>query len=129
MWAPAAQLLTAANINAVLALKRLGYNVLSAGGPDEALALVRSLTERIDLLLTDVVMPGNTGPHLANEMARVLPGVRVVFMSGYTDDAIALCEILDSGVFYIAKPFTARSLGETVRKALGARAAAGQQTG
>lgn len=100
------------------ALKKFGYNVYSAGRPDEALAWVQSFTEPIQLLVTDVVMPGMTGRQLANQMVGLIPGLRVLFMSGYTDDAIAHHGVLDSGVAYLAKPFTADSLGQKVRETL-----------
>jgi signal transduction histidine kinase/ActR/RegA family two-component response regulator len=105
----------------VKALKKLGYKVHSASRPDEALALAQSFPEPIHLLLTDVVMPGMTGRDLADRMAKLLPGLPILFMSGYTDDAIVQYGVLDPGVAYIAKPFTADSLGQKVRETLGAR--------
>ena len=106
----------------VTALKKLGYKVHSASRPDEALALAQSFPEPIHLLLTDVVMPGMTGRELADRMVKLLPGLPVLFMSGYTDDAIVQYGVLDPGVAYIAKPFTADSLGQKVRETLGVQA-------
>jgi CheY-like chemotaxis protein len=105
----------------VVALKKLGYNVHSASRPDEALALAQSFPEPIHLLLTDVVMPGMTGRDLADRMVTLLPGLPVLFMSGYTDDAIVQYGVLDPGVAYIAKPFTADSLGQKIRETLSAQ--------
>lgn len=103
------------------ALKKLGYNVFSAARPEEALVWARSFTEPIQLLVTDVVMPGMTGRQLATEMVNLLPTLHVLFMSGYTDDAIGHQGVLDPGVAYLAKPFTANSLGRKVRETLGPR--------
>jgi CheY-like chemotaxis protein len=82
----------------VKALKKLGYKVHSASRPDEALALAQSFPEPIHLLLTDVVMPGMTGRDLADRMVKLLPGLPVLFMSGYTDDAIVQYGVLDPGL-------------------------------
>jgi CheY-like chemotaxis protein len=99
-------------------LKRRGYTVLEA--PDGAAALRRAAEHRgpIALLLTDVVMPGMSGRDLARQLGAVRPDLRVLFMSGYTDDAIVRHGVLEPGVMYLQKPFTPDSLGRKVREAL-----------
>jgi len=99
-------------------LIRLGYRVLSAGCGDEALGIARRTTEPIDLLLTDVVMPDMGGRDLVARFARVRPGVKVLFMSGYTDDAILQHGVLDEGTAFLHKPFTHERLSAAVRSAL-----------
>jgi CheY-like chemotaxis protein len=108
----------------VVALKKLGYKVHSASQPDEALALAQSFPKPIHLLLTDVVMPGMTGREMADRMTKLRPGLPVLFMSGYTDDAIVQYGVLEPGVAYIAKPFTTDSLGQKVRETIGPRSVA-----
>ena len=103
----------------VVTLKKFGYNVHSAGMPEEALSLVQSLAEPIHLLVTDVVMPGMNGSHLAEHIRKLRPGLHVLFMSGYTDDIIAHNGVIDAAAACIEKPFTADSLGAKVREMLG----------
>lgn len=98
-------------------LSDLGYRVLSAGSGGEAIDLVKS--ERIDLLFTDVVLPdGMNGRHVADAVASIQPGVKVLFTTGYTANAIVHNGRLDAGVELIGKPFSAPSLGVRVRKLL-----------
>jgi two-component system, cell cycle sensor histidine kinase and response regulator CckA len=99
-------------------LDRLGYTTLGAPSPADALRIAASLPERVDLLITDVIMPGMNGRELANAMAERHPGLRRLFMSGYTADVIAPHGVLDESVHFLQKPFSLRSLGEAVRKAL-----------
>jgi two-component system, cell cycle sensor histidine kinase and response regulator CckA len=103
---------------AVTVLERYGYRVLSAAGGEEAIALSNSFAGTIHLLLTDVVMPGMNGHVLAKKLSAER-GLRVLFMSGYTENAIAHRGVLDAGVDYIQKPFTPESLAEKVREVLG----------
>jgi CheY-like chemotaxis protein len=105
---------------AVTALERCGYRVLSAAGGEEALALAKGFEGTIHLLLTDMVMPGMNGRVLANQLAAERP-LRVLFMSGYTENAIAHRGILDPGVDYIQKPFTPESLAEKVQEVLASK--------
>jgi PAS domain S-box-containing protein len=95
-----------------------GYQVLPAGGADAALALARSHPARIDLVLTDVVMPGTNGRVLADALVAARPGLRVLFMSGYTDDVIAHRGVLEPGTLLLEKPFTVLGLLRRVREAL-----------
>jgi CheY-like chemotaxis protein len=105
---------------ALVALQRYGYTVYSAGSGDEAIAFCRQFTEPLHLILTDVVMAGMNGPELAKEMATLRPGLRVLFMSGYTDNVISHQGVLPADVAYVQKPFTAESLAEKIRAALDA---------
>ena len=95
-----------------------GYNVLSAASPAEALALSRRHLDRIDLLLTDVVMPGMNGRVLADHLTAERPEMKVVFMSGYTDDTIVHQGVLDPDVLFLEKPASPEALLQLIRTAL-----------
>ena len=99
-------------------LERLGYTVLVAGSPGEAVRLAQEHTGRIDLLLTDVVMPEMNGRDLAKNLLSIYPDIRRLFMSGYTANVIAHHGVLDQGVHFINKPFSMKVLGEKLREAL-----------
>jgi two-component system cell cycle sensor histidine kinase/response regulator CckA len=98
-------------------LERLGYKVLVAAGADRALQLFEEHPS-IDLLLTDVVMPGGNGAELAKRLVERRPALRVVYMSGYTDDAIVHHGVLDPGIAFLHKPFTSDTLAHKIREAL-----------
>ena len=100
------------------ALSVSGYEVLVAETPRAAIALCRSHQSRIDLLLTDVVMPGISGPELATQVTAIRPELKVLYMSGYTAQAIVHQGELDADTFFIQKPFTPSSLSAKVREAL-----------
>jgi two-component system cell cycle sensor histidine kinase/response regulator CckA len=100
------------------ALARHGYTVLEAGDAAEALRAAAAHPEGLDLLLTDVVMPGMSGRELAQEIVRRWPASRVLYMSGYGDDLLAPHGVLDAGVALLQKPFTPRQLLQKVRLAL-----------
>jgi PAS domain S-box-containing protein len=100
-------------------LERHGYTVLTARSGPDALALAQQRPGPIHLLITDVVMPGMSGRELAEKMAQLRPELRVLFMSGYTDDAIVQHGILDRGTALLQKPFTRASLAAKVRESLG----------
>lgn len=100
-------------------LSRRGHLVLAATGPAEALDLCRDHDGGIDLLLTDVRMPGGSGTELAAQAARLRPGLPVLFMSGLYD---ARDEELGEQARVVAKPFTPASLAEAVDDALSAAA-------
>ncbi|MBE0603668.1 MAG: response regulator, partial [Deltaproteobacteria bacterium] len=102
-------------------LERLGYTVLAAGGKDQALRMVGEHGDDIDLLLTDVVMPEMDGKELSERILAIKPGLKRLYMSGYTEDVIARQGILDEGVKFISKPFTVKDLAAKVREALGQR--------
>ncbi|MES1189188.1 MAG: ATP-binding protein [Myxococcales bacterium] len=101
-------------------LERGGYAVLTAAGPEEALSICESSLMRIDLLLTDVVMPQMNGRELAERIRALRPTIKTLFMSGYTDDAILRHGVLDEGVPFLQKPVTPSSLKRKVRETLDA---------
>jgi PAS domain S-box-containing protein len=99
-------------------LEGLGYRVLAAGVPGEAVALSREQTGEIHLLLTDVVMPGMNGKDLADRLRSSYPNMGCLFMSGYSADVIAHRGILDEGINFIKKPFSEQRLSIQVREVL-----------
>jgi PAS domain S-box-containing protein len=100
-------------------LERAGYQVLDAADPREAEEVFRQHTDRIDLLVTDVIMPGSSGPALFGRLSVERPNLRVLYMSGYTDDAIVQHAGLPANMVFLQKPFTAHGLMCKVREALG----------
>ncbi len=100
------------------ALEAAHYRVLVAADGDEALLTSARHPGEIDLVLTDVVMPRMSGGALGAEVAKQRPNLKVLYMSGYTDDAIANHGVLDPGTKFLAKPFTAPELVRKVREAL-----------
>jgi len=105
---------------AVRTLSSLGYRVLEAATAEAALDLFGSNLPQLDLLVTDVVMPGLDGRRLSEQVARRLPGLRVLFVSGYTDDAVVRYGVLRENVSFLSKPFTPEMLGRKVRQVLDA---------
>ena len=101
-------------------LEQNGYRVLAAANGEEALRIADQKRERIDLLLTDVIMPGLNGRALAERVAPLQPGVKVLYMSGYTDSTIADQGVLESGTYLLHKPFTEETLIQKVREVLDA---------
>ncbi len=99
-------------------LTRLGYTVVAAATPGEAIRLANEYNGRIDLIITDVVMPEMNGRELAENLSSHYPDLKLLFMSGYTASVIAHHGVLDEGVHFIQKPFSARDLAAKVRKAL-----------
>jgi signal transduction histidine kinase len=102
-------------------LRGAGYTVLEAASPGEALLVAERHAGGIDLLLSDVVMPGMNGRELAERLARSRPGISVLFMSGYADAAVVHLGVLPPAAILIAKPFTPRALAARVRAILDAR--------
>ncbi len=100
-------------------LARQGYRILDAGSAADALALAGEMEAPIDLLLTDIVMPQMNGLELAEKIGTVRPGIKILFMSGYTDSAIVTHRILTSDTPFIQKPFAASALYSKVREVLG----------
>jgi len=100
-------------------LERNGYKVVEAPDGPAALALVDGKRgDEIDLLLTDVVMPGMSGRELADQLTARCPKLRVLYMSGYTDDAIVRHGMLEPGLAYLEKPFRSAGLLRKVRETL-----------
>jgi CheY-like chemotaxis protein len=108
----------AVRLLARLALQRSGYTVLEAGNSQEAILIAQDYADPIDLLLSDVIMPESAGAPLIERLRSARPGLRVLFMSGYTDDAILHHGVLDEGMPFLAKPFTPHSLAQKVREVL-----------
>jgi two-component system cell cycle sensor histidine kinase/response regulator CckA len=100
-------------------LEQLGYRMLTASNGKEAIALVEGYSGRIDLLITDVVMPGLHGPELAEALLALRPGLKVIFISGYASGSIAPGGILKPGTVLVNKPFTIRALTAKLREVLG----------
>jgi PAS domain S-box-containing protein len=100
------------------ALMSLGYQVIAAATPGDALRLATSHPEPIHVLLTDVVMPEMNGRDLARRVMSLHPTLTCVFMSGYTADVIAHRGVLDDGVFFIQKPFSISALAAKMREAV-----------
>jgi two-component system cell cycle sensor histidine kinase/response regulator CckA len=94
-------------------LESWGYRVIEAHSGPEALGVFDERAQEIHLLLTDVIMPQMTGPELANELSRRKPELRIIFMSGYTDE-----ENLQRGSAFLPKPFNPASLARVVRQQL-----------
>jgi CheY-like chemotaxis protein len=101
-----------------LFLGDLGYTVLTAATPAEALAAAGAHPGPLHLLLTDVVLPEMTGRALAERLTALYPGLRVLYMSGYTADVIAHQGVLEEGLAFLQKPFTKVALGAKVRAVL-----------
>jgi PAS domain S-box-containing protein len=99
-------------------LEQGGYTVLDAASAEEALGICGERDHEIHLLLTDVVLPRMGGPRLADRLQELCPGLKVVFMSGYTDNAIVHHGVLDPGVEFLEKPISPRALLEKIRKVL-----------
>jgi len=98
-------------------LQAAGYRVLKARNATEAIKVFRRAQETIDLLLTDVVLPGKNGCSLSDELEVECPGLRTIFVSGYPENAVNL-RGKTMRAFYLAKPFSVDSLIQTVRQAL-----------
>jgi len=101
-------------------LEMAGYTVLEAARGGDALRLCHDSARPIDLLLTDVVMPQMSGPDLARQVLELRPGTKVVYMSGYTDDALGHHGVLEADIVLLPKPFTPESLMQHLRLALDA---------
>jgi two-component system, cell cycle sensor histidine kinase and response regulator CckA len=100
------------------ALERQGYTVLAAANGEEAIKTVGTYCGVIDLLMTDVILPGMNGMVLSRAIEKIRPSIRVLFNSGYAEDAIVAQGVLNEGLHFIGKPFSALALARKVREAL-----------
>lgn len=101
-----------------LMLEKLGYSVIGASNPGEAIELARNYTDEIHLLITDVIMPDMNGRDLAKNILSHYPKSKCLFMSGYTANVIAHHGVLDEGVNFIQKPFSIKALGAKLKGVL-----------
>jgi two-component system cell cycle sensor histidine kinase/response regulator CckA len=99
-------------------LERQGYVVLLAASGPEALDASRAYDAKIDLVISDAVMPGMTGAEVVRRLQEERPGLKALFMSGYTDDEILRRGILSSATAFIQKPFTVQDFSRAAREAL-----------
>ena len=109
-------------------LQAKGYTVLVADSGDEALSVIEHHPHPIHLMITDVVMPGMSGPKLAERLTTIAPHMKVLYMSGYTDDVVLRHGILDAGMPFINKPFAAEDLATLIRRILDGPAATQSET-
>ena len=98
-------------------LERQGYHVIEAQHAEDSLKLAQ-FTDRIDLMVSDVIMPEMNGRQVFNRLREIRPDLKALFMSGYTEDIIAHQGILDKGLHFISKPFSEVTLSRKVREAL-----------
>ncbi|MCX7965007.1 MAG: response regulator, partial [Syntrophorhabdaceae bacterium] len=99
-------------------LEELGYKVISASTPFEAINQFKLHKDEIDLLITDVIMPEMNGKELSKMLLSIKPDLKCLFMSGYTNNAIIHNGIVESGISYIQKPFTLHELSVKVRETI-----------
>ena len=99
-------------------LEEFGYKVITALSPSDAILLCSSYREKINLLLTDVIMPLMNGKELKTRIEKIRPGIKTVFMSGYTANVITEGGILKEGIEFIQKPFTPQILAKKIRDVL-----------
>jgi two-component system cell cycle sensor histidine kinase/response regulator CckA len=99
-------------------LRRSGYQTIEARDPHDAIAICERYTKPIHLLLTDVVMPHMSGPELARRLAELRPDLRVLCMSGYTDDSVVRHGVLEGAIAYLQKPITPETLTRKVREVM-----------
>ena len=98
------------------ALKSLKYNIVEASNGVEALDLIKQRHDlKIDLLITDVIMPEMGGKELAEEIVKIVPGIKILFTSGYTDNHIVRSGRLDNGINFLQKPFTIKDISKKIR--------------
>jgi two-component system cell cycle sensor histidine kinase/response regulator CckA len=101
------------------ALRNKGYKVIEAKSGEAALDLIRNADKQVDLLITDVVMPRMDGPGLVREVREIHPQMKVIFISGYTEDAFRQRLGSDSGIDFLPKPFSLKQLATKVRDVIG----------
>jgi CheY-like chemotaxis protein len=99
-------------------LEGYGYKVMEAASAEQAIETARIFPGPIDLLLTDVIMPGMSGRQLAESILSKRPKTRIVYMTGYTDDMVVQHKVLEPGVMLLQKPFSKFELARKVRSVL-----------
>lgn len=99
-------------------LEEIGYTVIQAQSPEEAISICERDNQKIDLILTDVVMPGMNGRKMVDRIWLIRPNLKVLFMSGYTSDIVAQRGIIEEGMYYIQKPLGMNRLNEKIRGVL-----------
>ncbi len=102
----------------ILMLEQLGYSVIPADTPNRAISIVQEESSKIDLFITDVIMPEMNGRELANILSGICPSIKQLFMSGYTANVIAHQGVLEKGVNFLHKPFTLKELATKIREVL-----------
>lgn len=110
---------------ALAMLKNLGYRVIEARDGEEALMLADRHGGKIDLLMTDIVMPGINGRELSERLTRAYPAMKTLFTSGYTEDVIVRHGVIDSQLNFIGKPYSLQGIARKIREALGSGTSAG----
>jgi CheY-like chemotaxis protein len=103
-------------------LNQLGYTVIPAADGKQGIEIAKAHSGRIDLLLTDMVMPNMSGRQLAEMVKAIHPETAIVFMSGYTEDTVVHQGVLQPGVEFLSKPFSRESLAGTLREGVAAKA-------
>jgi two-component system cell cycle sensor histidine kinase/response regulator CckA len=106
---------------AVRVLRLAGYSVLTASSGAEAMQILERHGKPVHLVLTDIVMPGMSGPDLAAQLGEISPRTKIIFTSGYTDDSIVNQQLPGAAAHFIAKPYTTADLTRTVREVLDSR--------
>jgi DNA-binding response OmpR family regulator len=101
-------------------LSRCGYTVLAVANGPEAIATAQAYEGSIHVMLADVILPGASGREIARQVVATRPSVRVLYMSGYTDDVIVQHGVLEQGLAFIQKPFTGEGLVRRIREVLAA---------
>jgi CheY-like chemotaxis protein len=102
-------------------LQQLGYTALESGSGEDALQLCEQHHGSIDLVMTDLVMPGMSGHETAQRMSERFPGTRLLYTSGYSEDGAARRELLHEGAAFLEKPYTVADLARAVQRALTAQ--------
>jgi CheY-like chemotaxis protein len=101
-------------------LEAVGYAILSARNPEEAIRIAESHPGPIHLMVTDVILPGINGAQLASQLSRLRPEMKVLFVSGYTDEYIVRHGVLEPGLAFLQKPFSPKALNRKVGEMLAA---------
>lgn len=101
-------------------LTQIGYRVLAASNGKEAMRIAETYSDKIHLLISDVIMPGIAGPELARTLCRRRSDMKVIYISGFTDDSLAPQGVLEPGTVLVNKPFSIRVLSAKMREVLDA---------